>query len=126
MVRIVTNHTITCLIELPGLRVKTTSFTLTPGSPLPSHNLCLLELRDSVREGPSDLRKGIASWSTQEGWRSCMKVAGIDPKSRADHVKPHASYHLGENKNIRTKWNTRVGFQRRRLPRVVKKVCTGW
>ncbi|KAF8519662.1 hypothetical protein JB92DRAFT_3112182 [Gautieria morchelliformis] len=27
------------------------------------------------------------------------KVAGIDPKPRADHVKPpHASYHLGEEK----------------------------
>ncbi|KAF8471518.1 hypothetical protein JB92DRAFT_1939015 [Gautieria morchelliformis] len=27
------------------------------------------------------------------------KVVGIDPKSCADHVKPHASYHLGEQKH---------------------------
>ena len=76
------------------------------------------------------------------------KVAGVDPASRADFNKPHvlisekrdkkaARYMVKDipypytsklqfERSISTplgpEWNTRVGFQRGTLPRVVKKV----
>lgn len=76
------------------------------------------------------------------------RVAGIDPKSRADHGKPHliisekkdkkaakyltkdlpypytskAQFERSMEVPVGTEWNTRVGFQRQTLPRVVKKV----
>ncbi|KIJ35494.1 hypothetical protein M422DRAFT_262278, partial [Sphaerobolus stellatus SS14] len=76
------------------------------------------------------------------------KVAGIDPTARADHGKPHviisekkdkkaakylvkdlpypytskAQFERSMEVPIGTEWNTRVGFQRATLPRVVKKM----
>ena len=80
--------------------------------------------------------------------RIVKKVAGIDPKTRADHGKPHliisekkdkkaakyltkdlpypytsrAQFEKSLEVPVGTEWNTRVGFQRQTLPRVVKKV----
>ncbi|KAF8592755.1 small-subunit processome [Ramaria rubella] len=80
--------------------------------------------------------------------KSIKKVAGIDPTSRADHGKPHliisekrekkaakyltkdlpypytsrAQFERSMEVPIGTDWNTRVGFQRGTLPRVVKKM----
>lgn len=76
------------------------------------------------------------------------KVAGIDPRSREDYGKAHiiisekldkkaakymmkdlpypytskAQYERSLQTPIGTEWNTRLGFQRGTLPRVVKKV----
>ena len=76
------------------------------------------------------------------------KIAGVDPKSRADYGKAHviisekkdkkaqkylvkdlpypytskAQYERSLETPLGTEWNTRVGFQRGTLPRVVKKV----
>ena len=76
------------------------------------------------------------------------KVAGIDPKSRADYGKAHviiserrdkkalkyavkdlpfpytskAQFEASMSTPIGSEWNTRLGFQRETLPRVVKKV----
>lgn len=78
------------------------------------------------------------------------KVAGIDPKSRADYGKSHviiserrdkkalkfavkdlpypytskAQFDARMDTPIGAEWNTRLGFQRGTLPRIVKKVCT--
>lgn len=77
------------------------------------------------------------------------KVAGIDPKTRADYGKAHviisekrdkkalkyavkdlpypytskAQFEARMSTPIGSEWNTRLGFQRGTLPRVVKKVC---
>ena len=77
------------------------------------------------------------------------KVAGIDPTTRADYGKGHviisekrdkkaakylvkdlpypytskAQFERTMEMPLGTEWNTRVGFQRGTLPRVVKKVC---
>ena len=76
------------------------------------------------------------------------KIAGVDPKSRADYGKAHviisekkdkkaqkylvkdlpypytskAQYERSLETPLGTEWNTRVGFQKATLPRVVKKV----
>jgi U3 small nucleolar RNA-associated protein 14 len=76
------------------------------------------------------------------------KIPGIDPKSRADHNKSHviisekrdkkaskyltkdlpypytsqAQFERSLDTPIGTEWNTRLGFQRGTLPKVVKKV----
>ena len=76
------------------------------------------------------------------------KIAGVDPSSRADYKKKHviiserrdkkaakylvnelpfpytshAQYARSMDVPIGVEWNTRVGFQRGTLPRVVKKV----
>jgi U3 small nucleolar RNA-associated protein 14 len=76
------------------------------------------------------------------------RVAGIDPKSRADYGKSHviisekrdkkaskylvndlpypytskAQFERSLSTPLGTEWNTRVGFQRGTLPKVVKKV----
>ncbi len=76
------------------------------------------------------------------------KIAGIDPKSRADYNKAHviisekrdkkaakytikdlpypytskAQFEQSMDTPLGTEWNTRVGFQRGTLPKVVKKV----
>lgn len=76
------------------------------------------------------------------------KIAGIDPKSRADFNKSHviisekrdkkaakytlkdlpypytskAQFEQSMDTPLGTEWNTRLGFQRGTLPRVVKKV----
>lgn len=76
------------------------------------------------------------------------KVAGVDPKSRADYGKAHiiisekrdkkaakylvkdlpypytskAQFERSLSTPLGTEWNTRVGFQRGTLPKVVKKV----
>lgn len=76
------------------------------------------------------------------------QVAGIDPKSRADYGKAHviisekrdkkaakylvkdlphpytskAQFERSIDTPLGAEWNTRVGFQRGTLPRVVKKV----
>ena len=77
------------------------------------------------------------------------KVAGIDPKSRADYNKAHviisekrdkkaakylvkdlpypytskAQFERSMEVPLGTEWNTRLGFQRATLPKVVTKVC---
>jgi U3 small nucleolar RNA-associated protein 14 len=77
------------------------------------------------------------------------KVGGVDPLSRADHNKAHviiserrdkkatkyqvkdlpypytskAQFERSMHTPLGTEWNTRVGFQRGTLPKVVKKVC---
>ena len=77
------------------------------------------------------------------------KVAGIDPKSRADYGKAHviisekrdkkaakylvkdlpfpytsrAQFERSMDTPLGTEWNSRVGFQRGTLPKVVTKVC---
>lgn len=76
------------------------------------------------------------------------KVSGVDPTSRADYHKAHviisekrdkkaakylvkdlpypytskAQFERSMDTPIGTEWNTRVGFQRGTLPKVVKKV----
>jgi U3 small nucleolar RNA-associated protein 14 len=76
------------------------------------------------------------------------KVAGVDPKSRADYNKAHviisekrdkkaakylvkdlpypytskAQFERSMETPLGTEWNTRLGFQRGTLPKVVKKV----
>lgn len=76
------------------------------------------------------------------------KIAGVDPKSRADYNKAHviisekrdkkaakytvkdlpypytskAQFEQSMDTPLGTEWNTRVGFQRGTLPKVVKKV----
>lgn len=76
------------------------------------------------------------------------QVAGVDPKSRADYTKAHviisekrdkkaakyqvkdlpfpytskAQFERSMDTPLGTEWNTRVGFQRGTLPKVVKKV----
>jgi U3 small nucleolar RNA-associated protein 14 len=76
------------------------------------------------------------------------KIAGVDPKSRADYNKKHiiisekrdkkalkyvvkdlpypytsrAQFERSMEQPLGKEWNTRVGFQRGTLPRVVKKV----
>ena len=76
------------------------------------------------------------------------KIAGVDPTTRSDHNKKHviisekrdkkaakymvkdlpypytskAQYERSIDTPLGTEWNTRVGFQRGTLPRVVKKV----
>ena len=76
-------------------------------------------------------------------------MAGIDPTTRADYGKAHviisekrdkkaakylvkdlpypytskAQFERTMEMPLGTEWNTRVGFQRGTLPRVVKKVC---
>lgn len=78
------------------------------------------------------------------------KVAGVDPTTRADHKKAHviisekrdkkaakyqvkdlpfpytskAQFERSMDTPIGAEWNTRVGFQRGTLPKVVKKVRT--
>lgn len=78
------------------------------------------------------------------------KIAGIDPKSRADHNKAHviisekrdkkaakytikdlpypytskAQFEQNMDTPLGTEWNTRVGFQRGTLPKIVKKMGT--
>jgi U3 small nucleolar RNA-associated protein 14 len=77
------------------------------------------------------------------------KIPGIDPKSREDYNKSHviisekrdkkaakymikdlpypytstAQFERSMDMPIGTEWNTRIGFQRGTLPKVVKKVC---
>jgi Utp14 protein len=93
-----------------------------------------------------------ASDPTQKPNKIIKKVAGIDPELRADHGKAHVIISEKKDKKaakyltkdlpypytskaqfeksmeipVGTEWNTQVGFQRQTLPRVVKKVCTGW
>jgi hypothetical protein len=63
------------------------------------------------------------------------KVAGIDPKSRADYGKAHVivkdlpypytskeQFERSLSTPLGTEWNTRVGFQRGTLPKLVMKV----
>lgn len=78
------------------------------------------------------------------------KIAGVDPKTRADYGKAHiiisekrdkkaakylvkdlphpytskAQFERIMEQPLGTEWNTRVAFQRATLPRVVKKVCS--
>jgi len=78
------------------------------------------------------------------------KVAGVDPKSRADYGKGHviisekkdkkaakylvkdlpypytskAQFERRMEQPLGPEWNTRVGFQKGTLPKVVKKACT--
>lgn len=85
------------------------------------------------------------------------RIAGIDPGTRADHGKAHvviserrdkkaakytvkdlpypytskAQFERSMETPLGNEWNTRVGFQRGTLPKVVKKVCVlrlgyGW
>lgn len=82
---------------------------------------------------------------------SIKKVPGIDPSSRADFNKSHiiisekrdkkaakylvkdlpypytsqAQFERSMERPLGTEWNTRVGFQRGTLPKVVKKVTGG-
>jgi Utp14 protein len=93
-----------------------------------------------------------ASDPTRKPKKIIKKVAGIDPKLRADHGKAHVIISEKKDKKaakyltkdlpypytskaqfeksmeipVGMEWNTRVGFQRQTLPRVVKKVCAGW
>ena len=94
---------------------------------------------------------GTGTQSRKEKKKRFIKhVPGIDPKTRADYGKANiiinerkdkkaakylvkdlpypytskAQFERSMEQPLGAEWNTRVGFQRGTLPRVVKKVCS--
>ncbi|KXN84966.1 hypothetical protein AN958_11811 [Leucoagaricus sp. SymC.cos] len=112
--------------------------------------------RAIAADAPKDVDTTIPGWGSWGGQGTkrappklerIKKIAGIDPKSRADYNKKHviisekrdkkaakylvkdlpypytsrAQFERSMEQPLGKEWNTRVGFQRGTLPRVVKK-----
>ncbi|KAF9447857.1 small-subunit processome [Macrolepiota fuliginosa MF-IS2] len=112
--------------------------------------------REVAADAPKDVDTTIPGWGSWGGQGAkrappklerIKKIAGIDPKSRADYDKKHviisekrdkkaakylikdlpypytsrAQFERSMEQPLGKEWNTRVGFQRGTLPRVVKK-----
>ncbi|KAI0347583.1 Utp14-domain-containing protein [Trametopsis cervina] len=115
--------------------------------------------REMEADAPKELDTTLAGWGSWGGNGTkkaapkpylIKKVAGVDPKSRADWNKAHviisekrdkkaakylvkdlpypytskAQFERSMDTPLGTEWNTRVGFQRGTLPKVVKKMGT--
>ncbi|KAF8510410.1 Utp14-domain-containing protein [Hysterangium stoloniferum] len=118
-----------------------------------------LKKREVEEDAPREEDHTLPGWGSWGGpgakknpkaKKFIKKVAGIDPKTRADYGKPHliiserkdkkaskylvkdlpypytskAQFEKAMDIPIGTEWNTRVSFQRQTLPRVVKKLGT--
>ncbi|EJD03506.1 Utp14-domain-containing protein [Fomitiporia mediterranea MF3/22] len=115
--------------------------------------------RETEADAPQEVDTTLAGWGSWGGAglkktapkpHLIKKVAGIDPKSRADYGKAHviiserrdkkalkfavkdlpypytskAQFEARMSTPLGAEWNTRLGFQRGTLPRVVKKMGT--
>ncbi|KAI0094168.1 Utp14 protein-domain-containing protein [Irpex rosettiformis] len=115
--------------------------------------------REMEADAPKEVDTTLAGWGSWGGSGTTKappkpylikKLAGIDPKSRADYNKRHvvisekkdkkaakyqvkdlpypytskAQFERSMDTPLGTEWNTRVGFQRGTLPKVVKKMGT--
>lgn len=112
--------------------------------------------REMQEDAPKEVDTTLPGWGSWGGQGTkkappkphlVKKVAGVDPKTRADHGKAHviisekrdkkaakyqvkdlpypytsrAQFERSVETPIGTEWNTRVAFQRATLPKVVKK-----
>ncbi|KAL0580728.1 hypothetical protein V5O48_001286 [Marasmius crinis-equi] len=115
--------------------------------------------REIMMDAPKEVDTTLPGWGSWGGTGTTKrppkaslikKVAGVDPKSRADYKKSHviisekrdkkaakyqvndlpypytskAQYERRMEQPLGPEWNTRVGFQKGTLPKVVKKMGT--
>ncbi|KAI0059414.1 Utp14-domain-containing protein [Artomyces pyxidatus] len=115
--------------------------------------------REMQEDAPREVDTSLPGWGSWGGVGAkkappkphlIKKIAGIDPKSRADYGKAHviisekrdkkaakylvkdlpypytsrAQFERSLDARVGTEWNTRVGFQRATLPKVTKKMGT--
>ncbi|KAI0050580.1 Utp14-domain-containing protein [Auriscalpium vulgare] len=115
--------------------------------------------REIQEDAPHEVDTTLAGWGSWGGTGTrkappkphlIKKIAGIDPKSRADYGKAHviisekrdkkaakylvkdlphpytsrAQFERSLDTRVGTEWNTRLGFQRATMPKVTKKMGT--
>ncbi|KAG1742619.1 Utp14 protein-domain-containing protein [Suillus paluster] len=93
-----------------------------------------LKQKEIEADAPQEVDTTLPGWGSWGGTGTkklpprpnlIKKIAGVDPSSRADYKKAHIIISERRDKKAvqvpRAEWNTRVGFQRGTLPRVVKK-----